>query len=116
VVSKTSKQTYGWESGKNKQHCSTNLSRNHLRLFHSEVEGGTAKSSSNDRQCGFSKSERSIGRLALMSASLNHQINFSANWICLDGVWVEVIRPALSTGLPVALNIFRLSKGGAKFA
>ena len=52
----------------------------------------------------------------VISASLIHQINFRANWICLDGVCVDVIKFALSTGLPVALNMFRLSKGGAKLA
>src|ERR1700730_6253762 len=53
--------------------------------------------------------------LGMLDFARIYKINFKANCICRDGVWVDVIKPALPMGLPLESKIFRLSRGGAKF-
>src|SRR5438445_11225435 len=67
------------------------------------------------RAIGFPQSAQKHWSTSSHVCLANHQINFTANWICLDGVWVDVMSPALATRFPVESKIFRLSKGGAKF-
>src|ERR1700730_18626393 len=46
----------------------------------------------------------------------SHRENFSANWICLEVVFVKVIAPPKGTGVPSGLMTARLSLGEVKLA
>ena len=59
--------------------------------------------------CGPRKSHRFLGQCLFA-----YQITFRASWIWRDVVWVEVIRPALATGLPLWSKTERLLVGEAK--
>jgi hypothetical protein len=63
------------------------------------------------RLARHSEGEDALATAGRMPA-LHYQINLMANWICRDGVCVDVIKPAV--GIGCGSNRILLSSGGAK--